>query len=723
MLLSLGVALWAAGNGSGAERPKFLGRSKSPAPHTAESLTTLAKPSVVVISQLGREGKEEGIGAGVVVSSNLIATCLHVIGEARPVSVRLETGERRGVAEIFAWDRKLDLAIVRVNGAGLQPLSLGDSDALKQGAQVVAIGNPLGLEHSVVQGVVSGKRVFEESEMLQLAIPIEPGNSGGPLLDMEGRVQGLLNMKSALSANLGFAVPINALKKLLDKPNRVPLDRWLSFTSRTNQWLPIMGARWSQRGGQIHVEGAGDGFGGRSLLIARAEAPAPPYEVAVNVRLDDESGAAGLVFESDGADVHYGFYPTAGQLRLTHFEGPTVFSWNILSTIGSEHYQPGDWNHLRVRVDKKKLSCYVNGQLVLESDDPVLSAGKVGLAKFRHTKASFKGFAVGTDLSATAGKSVPPLSEELAQKSDAELIAALKSQGDKAYDALRQRSRALEREAERLRNLARTLHLQQVTDEIVAALSGPEAEIDLFHAALLISRLDNPELDVNACREHLDELARELAGLIPAKAADADRMAALKRFLFTDHGFHGSRADYYNRANSYIDRVLEDREGIPITLSVIFMELARRVRLDVTGVPLPGHFIVKHSSAGDEQLMDVFDGAAVLTREQAELLVLERGGTRLQDEHLKAAAKRDIIIRMLRNLLRASGGEDPNAAAGYLDVIVALAPDSAPDRVQRARLRLSLGDRTGAREDLAWLLDREPPGIELDVVRQLYRSL
>jgi S1-C subfamily serine protease len=148
---------------------------------SSERLAVIARESVVVVSYFGRDGTEEGVGAGVVVATNgLIATCLHVIGEARPIRVRLHNGSRHEVTEIHAWDRNLDLALIRIDAPGLQPLPLGNSDALNQGASVVAIGNPLGLEHSIVQGVVSARRDFDGQEMLQLAIPIEPGNSGGP---------------------------------------------------------------------------------------------------------------------------------------------------------------------------------------------------------------------------------------------------------------------------------------------------------------------------------------------------------------------------------------------------------------------------------------------------------------------------------------------------------------------------------------------------------------
>src|SRR6185503_11365087 len=120
-------------------------------------------------------------------------------------------------------------------------------------------------------------------------------------------------------------------------------------------------------------------------------------EISVAVKLDDESGAAGLAFASDGGDVHYGFYPTGGQMRFTRFDGPTVFSWTILKEFKTPRYEPGEWNTIRVRVETNRVVGFVNGVQVMESDDTALRGGKVGLAKFRDTKAQFKNFYVGKE--------------------------------------------------------------------------------------------------------------------------------------------------------------------------------------------------------------------------------------------------------------------------------------------------------------------------------------
>src|SRR3954469_19879849 len=352
---------------------------------SVEALVQKIGPSVVVISHFDRDGKEDGVGSGFVISTNgLIATSLHVIGEGRTFKIQFADGASYEPAEIHAWDRQTDLAVIRINATNLNALPIGDSDELRQGTPVIAVGNPLGLKHSVVQGLVSARRAFDGVEMIQLAIPVEPGNSGGPVLDMQGRVHALLTMKSAMSANLGFATPINELKPLLKRPHPIAMDRWIRLAAlNTNDWQVLFGAHWSQKGGRIIADTPGSGFGGRSLCLWQRPLPSSPSEIAVTVLLDDESGAAGLVFGSDGHQKHYGFYPSAGQLRLTRFDGPDVFSWTILEQIPSPHYRKGDWNTLRVRHEEGRILCYVNDHLVIESEDRGLPPGKVGLAKFR----------------------------------------------------------------------------------------------------------------------------------------------------------------------------------------------------------------------------------------------------------------------------------------------------------------------------------------------------
>jgi len=699
---------------------------------SVEDLAREAKPSIVTIRFRGRREGDAGLGTGFFVGDGLVATNLHVIGEARPISVELADGTTHEVTSVHATDRDGDLAVVRIAAKGPAALPLAEAGTLADGAEIAAIGNPHGLERSVVAGRVSGLRRREGIEMIQLAMPVEPGNSGGPVLDRRGRVQGIVSIKSLITPNLGFAVSVERLRSLLDRPNPVVMERWLTIGAiDPAEWTTVGGARWRQRAGRIAVSGAGSGFGGRSLCLAVEPPPEPPYDVAVWVKLDDEAGAAGLAFASDGGERHYGFYPSAGRLRLTRFDGPDVLSWKILHERASPRYRPGGWNHLRVRRTAEKISCFVNDEAVFESADRELVGGRVGLAKFRDTEAEFRSFAVGRDLPrAMPSKETMDRIESLtAVVPDGgpparELVAKLLAEGESARGALAERAARLARQSRQVEMLATAVHERRTLDELSRIMAGDESKIDLFRGALLVAKLDNPDLDVEASHRELDRLAADIAKRSP-DADEAAKLATLNRVLFEELGFHGSRGDYYNRANSYVNEVLDDREGIPITLSIVYMELARRLGLQVEGVGFPGHFLVRHVPAeGEPAWLDVFDSAAIRSRDELARRLMEQSGDELIDEHLATVGPRAILVRVIGNLrgiaTREGSRED---LLRYLEATLAIEPDSVPDRVMRMVTAARLGRRDTALDDARWLLDRQPPGIDLEQVRAVVERL
>ena len=700
--------------------------------NTVEAIAKQVRDSIVTIRFSGRGGGDQGLGTGFVIAADgLIATNYHVIGEARPVSVELSDGSRHDVTAIHASDRAADLAIVRIAKQGLAPLSLGAPETLLDGEEVVAVGNPHGLERSVVAGRVSGKREIDGRSMIQLAIPIEPGNSGGPLLDREGKVHGILTMKSLVTPFLGFAVGVDQLQPLIDRPNPISIDRWLTIgTLDAKEWTTVGSARWRQRAGRIAVEGIGTGFGGRSLCLAVAAPPPLPYEIAVWVKLDDEAGAAGLVFAADGGDRHYGFYPTAGKLRLTRFDGPDVLSWKILEEAASPDYLPGAWNHLRVRRTADGFVCFLNDAKVFESTDKGLGEGKVGLAKFRDTKAEFRGFAVGAEL-----PQARPPAEQLARvaglvhdlgatgATPADLVATLVTEGSSGDAALAARADALDREAKRVRELMAQVQAKRTVSALERSVAAEP--IDLFQSALHVAALDNPDLDLAGAKHDLDRLADEVAKGVPEGADDAAKLAALDRVLFKELGFHGSRGDYYNRANSYVNEVLDDREGIPITLALVYMELAKRLGVSIDGVGLPGHFLVGHAPAGAEpRWIDVFDGAAILDRDGVAKLYRDLQGRELTDDLLAPVGPKAILTRMINNLLSiATREDDAPAMHRYLDAMLAVDPDAGRERVMRMLVAKRLGRNDAARADALWLLERAPEEIDLAAVHRFLEAL
>jgi regulator of sirC expression with transglutaminase-like and TPR domain len=370
----------------------------------------------------------------------------------------------------------------------------------------------------------------------------------------------------------------------------------------------------------------------------------------------------------------------------------------------------------------------------MESTDDGLPDGKIGLAKFRDTIASFKNFQVGTNIPAAAGailsvEAAAALSnavEHVSVTQIEELAATLEPQGNAVPKALGERAAQLEQQAADLRRMASALRRQTVQRQLVAALAGREETIDLFHAALLISKLDNPELDVEAYRRQLEEMARDLRKKFKAGSNAGTRLNALHEFLFAENGFHGSRSDFYNRANSYLNEVLDDREGLPITLAILFIELGHRIGLnELAGIPVPGIFMVRYAPGEKEdQLIDVFHEGKIVTREEVDEMVQDNTGSPLTEAALRPAKKREIIVRMLRNLHSVAQRAETGAEAlRYLDLIIALAPESSPDHFDRARLRMQIGDRTGAKQDFKWILDNAPPGVDLESVGEIFRSL
>src|SRR5262249_5658059 len=156
---------------------------------------------------------------------------------------------------------------------------------------------------------------------------------------------------------------------------------------------------------------------------------------------------------------------------------------------------------------------------------------------------------------------------------------------------------------------------------------------DLVAAALLVAWLDNDELDVAGYRQEFDRMARKLAESLDKDADESKKLAALNKFFYEERGFHGSRTEYYHRSNSYVNEVIDDREGLPITLSVLYMELGRRIGLKLEGVALPGHFVVRQVPAkGEARLIDVYEGGKTLSQDEVKRKVADITGAKWKDE-------------------------------------------------------------------------------------------
>ncbi len=188
--------------------------------------------------------------------------------------------------------------------------------------------------------------------------------------------------------------------------------------------------------------------------------------------------------------------------------------------------------------------------------------------------------------------------------------------------------------------------------EFRAAVQQPDDRIDVAHAALLFARDAYPDLDVPRYLHQIDEWADNIRSAV---AASDDPIKTLNRFLFKQLSFIGNQLDYNDPLNSYLNKAIDRRVGLPITLSVIYIEMARRLGLPVVGIGLPGHFIVRYSEGGDARYIDPFHQGRRLSYDDCLRLVsdLSEGAIEFQPDMLEPVGPRQILIRMLNNLKNA----------------------------------------------------------------------
>jgi regulator of sirC expression with transglutaminase-like and TPR domain len=251
-----------------------------------------------------------------------------------------------------------------------------------------------------------------------------------------------------------------------------------------------------------------------------------------------------------------------------------------------------------------------------------------------------------------------------------------------------------------------------------------DARIDLGRAALAVAQIEHPDLDVSGEIARLDSLAaRAGAGGARGPKAVVDRLVA---FLFEEEGFRGNDKEYYDPRNSCLNDVLDRRLGIPITLSVLTMEIGRRVGIEVDGVGLPGHFIVGARVAGRRLFLDPFHGGAVVTPEGAEDIASRAVGrpVKLEGTHWAACSKHQIVVRMLRNLKGIyAKGQDWDRALGVVDRLLLLDAESGVHLRDRGTVLVRMGRLHDGAQEWERYLTRFPSAPDANGFRDELRKV
>lgn len=277
-----------------------------------------------------------------------------------------------------------------------------------------------------------------------------------------------------------------------------------------------------------------------------------------------------------------------------------------------------------------------------------------------------------------------------------------------------------------------SLHFEAPTAlQYFATLVADDASLSPLEAAIAVAQDAYPQLDVQDTLAQVDELADRLRRRIPADAAPLQRLRQLNRYFFQELGFAGNVNDYYDARNSYLPDVLRTRRGIPITLALLYVELATQIGLQAAGVSFPGHFLVKLHMPRGEVVIDPFSGQSLSREDLDERLLPYRRQRGLTGEFeaplglfLQAAPARDVIARLLRNLKEIHRtAEDWHRLLPVLERLVVLLPEGWEERRDRGLAHAELGRFAEAAEDLGCYLDHCPSADDADALRRRLAEL
>jgi regulator of sirC expression with transglutaminase-like and TPR domain len=247
---------------------------------------------------------------------------------------------------------------------------------------------------------------------------------------------------------------------------------------------------------------------------------------------------------------------------------------------------------------------------------------------------------------------------------------------------------------------------EDARDRFARLAATPDPELDVEEGAILIAAEEYPGLDVAGVRAELDRLGEAARGFLEGARDAGERVERLNRLIFDELGFEGA-SEYFDPRNSYLNEVLERRVGIPITLALVYIGAGRRAGMDLRGVSVPGHFLVK-CAGSEEHIVDAFHGRSVTREECAARLASALGPeTPLSPAvHLRDATSREILVRMLSNLQRifAERG-DAERLLACCDRILLLVPRSPQALRDRALVYQRLGWLAAAVGDLEAALE------------------
>ncbi|TAE57480.1 MAG: hypothetical protein EAZ76_07130 [Nostocales cyanobacterium] len=257
-------------------------------------------------------------------------------------------------------------------------------------------------------------------------------------------------------------------------------------------------------------------------------------------------------------------------------------------------------------------------------------------------------------------------------------------------------------------------------------IQQPDEAINLAKAALYIAQEEYPHLDPEEYLNAFDTMATELEDRLPSSPYPLRMIQSINQYLYEELGFSGNKIDYYDPRNSFLNDVIERRTGIPITLSLVYMEVAKRVNFPMVGIGMPGHFLIRPDIADIEIFVDAFNGGEVMFTQdcQERLSQIYQQSVTLRPEFLDVVSNKHFLARMLTNLKYIYlKNQDLEKTLSVVERILLLFPDVSLEIRDRGLLYYQLGHFTQAVEDLQIYLRKVPDAEDGDIILKLLDKL
>lgn len=275
---------------------------------------------------------------------------------------------------------------------------------------------------------------------------------------------------------------------------------------------------------------------------------------------------------------------------------------------------------------------------------------------------------------------------------------------------------------------------QAALDSFRALMAQADARIELARACLMIARDAYPELELAHYIGEIERFGLRLRARLPQGGGIEEKVIALNEFFFGELAFEGNVDAYYDPRNSYLNEVIDRRTGIPISLSILYMELGRRIGLPLEGVSFPGHFLVRLRLRGGILVLDPFAGGTPQTEDELRTRLLRvvpqsaTGGLPVEalplDPFLEPATHRQILARLLRNLKGIyRDADEPVRLLEVLNRVLVVTPDANADLRDRGLIYRRLECWQPALADLATYLEREPDAQDAEDMRVAVMAL